>query len=137
MDDEIAQYREELKRRPPGDTGRETALYNLAESTRKRFKRTDDIEDIMEAIELHRTALELRPEGHPDCHSLLCQLTWCLIQRILKFSVAFVCVCLYSTGYSTKWGTIPSFLYTVLKAEALYVQFEISTMVRTMPLNTW
>ena len=48
------------------------------------------------------------------------------IQRILKFSVAFVCVCLYSTGYSTKRGTIPSFLYTVLKAEALYVQFEIS-----------
>ena len=84
MDDEIAQYREELKRRPPGDTGRETALYNLAESTRKRFKRTDDIEDIMEAIELHRTALELRPEGHPDCHSLLCQLTWCLIEWYRK-----------------------------------------------------
>ena len=59
------------------------------------------------------------------------------IQRILKFSVAFICVCLYSTGYLTKWGTIPLFLYTVLKAKVLYVQFEISTMVQTMSLNTW
>ena len=84
LDDQIAQYREELKRRPPGYIGREKALYNLAESTRKRFKRTDDIGDIMEAIGLHREALVLRPEGHPDRHSSLGQLSLCLGERHRK-----------------------------------------------------
>ena len=68
LDDEIAEYREELKRCPPGDPGRGTALFNLAVSFGNRFLETNDIEDIMEAIGLHRTALALRPEGHPDRH---------------------------------------------------------------------
>ena len=82
--DQIAQYRKELRRHLPGNTGRGKALYNLAESMRKRFKKTDDIEDITEAIGLHREALELRPEGHPDRHSSLHDLAWCLVERYRK-----------------------------------------------------
>ena len=84
LDDKIAQYREELKRRPPGDTGRGKALYDLAFSLQDRFSETDAIEDIKEAIELHRTALALRPEGHPDRHESLYWLAWCLGKRYRK-----------------------------------------------------
>ena len=78
VDDQISQCREELKRCPPGNPGRRTVLFNLAVSLKDRFKRTDDIEDIVEAIGLHRTVLALRPEGHPDRHKSLYSLAWCL-----------------------------------------------------------
>ena len=84
LDDKIAQYREELKRHPPGDPGRGTALFNLAVSLKDRFKRTDAIQDIEEAIGLHRTALALRPEGHPDPHKSLFELARCLVERYHK-----------------------------------------------------
>ena len=71
VDDQISQCREELKRCPPGDPDHGTALFNLAVSFGKRFKRTDDIEDIVEAIGLHRTAWALHSEGHPDHHKAL------------------------------------------------------------------
>ena len=75
LDAKIAQYREELKRRLPGDTGREKALVNLADSLEDRFLETNDIGDIEEAIGLHRTALTLRLEGR---HKSLHNLAWCL-----------------------------------------------------------
>ena len=72
LDDQISQYREELERRPPGDTtGRGQALFNLADSLEDRFLETNVIEDIEKAIGLHRKALALRPEGHPDSHDSL------------------------------------------------------------------
>ena len=84
LDDEIAEYREELKRCPPGDTGRGTALLNLADSLKDRFLKTNNIQDIEEAIGHHRTALALRPGGHPDRHYSLSQLAWCLGERYCK-----------------------------------------------------
>ena len=84
LDDKVAQDREELKRRPPGDAGRGKALFNLADSLQDRFLETNDIEDIVEAIGLHRTALALRPEGHPDRHCSLFGLALCLRERYRK-----------------------------------------------------
>ena len=84
LDDWIAQWREELKRRPPGDPGRGTALFNLADSLEDRFLEINDIQDIEEAIGLHREALVLRPEGHPDRHWSLYSLAWCLGERHRK-----------------------------------------------------
>ena len=68
---QIAQYRKELECRPPGSRGRAKALYNLAVSLGSRFKETNNIGDLREAIRLHRTGLALRPEGHPDRHKSL------------------------------------------------------------------
>ena len=82
--DEIAEYREELKRRPTGDNGRGNALFNLAVSLGNRFTETDDIEDVKDAIGHHREALALRPEGHPDRDWSLFGLAWCLQERYHK-----------------------------------------------------
>ena len=84
LDDRIARNREELKRHPPGNSGRAQALYNLADSLRNRFKDTDDIAALDEAIALQRSVLDLRPTDHPDrprhCHWL----AWCLVERYRK-----------------------------------------------------
>ena len=85
LDDEIAQYRKELEDEPPGDTGRGTVFFNLANSLKNRFLKTNDFRDLDEVIELHRTALALVcPEGHPNRHWSLCQLAWCLVERCRK-----------------------------------------------------
>ena len=84
LDDQIAQCRKELKRCPPEDTGRGKALFNLARSLQKIFLETNAIEDIEEAIGIHREALTLRPEGHPDRHWSLFRLAWCLGVRYCK-----------------------------------------------------
>ena len=83
LDDQIAQYRRELER-PPGDSGCEKALFNLADALENNFLETNDIADLDEAIGLHRTALALSLEGHRDSHSLLFQLAWCLGERYRK-----------------------------------------------------
>ena len=82
-DVQISQYRKDTKR-PPGDTSGGKALFNLADSLEGRFLETGDIGDLEEAIKLHRTALALRPEGHPDRYCSLCQLAWCLHERYRK-----------------------------------------------------
>ena len=84
LDNQIAQYREELKRRPLGDTGRAETLFNLAVSVGNRFLETNDILDLEEAIGHHRAALALHPEGHPDRHESLFSFGWCLYQRYCK-----------------------------------------------------
>ena len=81
LDDQIIQNRKQLERRPPGNIGRAQALYNLADSVRERFKKTNASADIDEAIALHRQALELRPPGHQDRHWSLYWLAWCLRER--------------------------------------------------------
>ena len=89
LDDQIAQYRKELKRRPRGrrpqeDTGRDKTLFNLAGSLEDRFEEKNDIGDLQGAIGHHRTALTLRPEGHPDRHKSLNDLARCLQKRYRK-----------------------------------------------------
>ena len=84
LDDRIARNREELERRPPGNSGRAQALYNLADSLRNRFKETNDIAALVEAIALQRSMLDLRPTDHPD-HPRHCHwLAWCLVERHRK-----------------------------------------------------
>ena len=83
-DDQITQYRKKLEFCPSGDTGRAEALFNLAVSLGSRFKETNEIGGLEEAIGLHRIALDLRPEGHPDRHKSLFQLVWCLVERYRK-----------------------------------------------------
>ena len=84
LDDQIAQYRKELKCRPPGNTGRGKALFDLADSLEDKFLKTNDIKDIKEAIGLHRTALALRPGGHPNRNQSLSSLARCLVERYRK-----------------------------------------------------
>ena len=85
LDDQIAQTRRDLEGYPSGDDdGRVQALSNLADSFEDRFLDTNDIEDLEEVIGLHRTALALCPKGHPDRHSSLRWLAWCLVERYRK-----------------------------------------------------
>ena len=84
LDDQIARYRKELERRPPGDTRRKKVLFNLADSWKSRFLETGDIGDLEEKIGLYRTVLALHPEGHPHRHWSLDNLAWCLQQRYRK-----------------------------------------------------
>ena len=81
LDDQIAQNREELDRRPPGNIGRAQALYSLADSVRRRFNETNASADIDEAIALHRQALDLRPTGDRDRQQSLHRLARCLHKR--------------------------------------------------------
>ncbi|KAF9232419.1 TPR-like protein [Melanogaster broomeanus] len=50
------------------------ALHNLANALSRRFEQRGDGKDLDEAIQHHRTALQLRPEGHPDCSASLINL---------------------------------------------------------------
>ena len=84
LDDQIAQNREELDRRPPGNIGRAQALYSLADSVRRRFNETNASADIDEAIALHRQALDLRPTGYRDRQQSLHRLARCLHKRYRK-----------------------------------------------------
>ena len=84
LDDEIAQRQEELECDPLEDAARAWALFNLADCLEDRLLERDDIEDIQEAIELHRTALALRPEGHADRHESFFSLARCLQKRYHK-----------------------------------------------------
>ncbi|KAI6016665.1 hypothetical protein BKA83DRAFT_14985 [Pisolithus microcarpus] len=81
--DDVSRERKRLKRFPPGHAGRYFALYNLALGLCARFKKERQINDLNEAITLHRDALELRPveneEG--DRSDSLHQLAFCLWYR--------------------------------------------------------
>ena len=85
LDDQIARNRKELEHHcPPGDTGWDVPLYNLAYSLDDRFMETDDIVDLEEAILLHQSALDLRPLGHPDRSDSLHHLALCFSRRYDK-----------------------------------------------------
>ena len=84
LNGQIAQYRTELERDPPGYTGRAQELYNLAKTLNKRFDETDNVANLDEAIALHRSALDLRPAAHPARHWSLHWLAWCLHHRYRK-----------------------------------------------------
>ena len=73
LDDQIAQHRKELECH--------VALFDLAETLRKRSEETSAVADLGEAIALHRSALDLRQTGHPDRHWSLSILAWCLDER--------------------------------------------------------
>ena len=71
LDDQIAQDREELGRRPPGhSTGRAETLTDLAYFLGDEFKETDDIVDLDEAIALASTGIGLTP-SRPSRPSLV------------------------------------------------------------------
>ena len=57
LDDQIAQHRKELECH--------VALFDLAETLRKRSEETSAVAALGEAIALHRSALDLRQTGHP------------------------------------------------------------------------
>ena len=85
MNNQIARDRKKSKHRFLWRiTGRGKTIFNLADSLEYKFLKTNDIEDIEGAIELHRTALALRPEGQPDRHSSLHNLARCLHHRYRK-----------------------------------------------------
>ncbi|KAI6024632.1 hypothetical protein BKA83DRAFT_3262057 [Pisolithus microcarpus] len=58
---DVSREREKLERCPPGDDGHYVALYSLAYALQQRFVNEEEIDDLNEAITLHRHALELRP----------------------------------------------------------------------------
>ena len=71
LDDQIAQDREELGRRPPGhSTGRAETLADLAYFLGDEFEETDDIVDLDEAIALASTGIGLTP-SRPSRPSLV------------------------------------------------------------------
>ena len=84
LDYKVAQNPKQSKHRRRGKIDRAWALYNLAESARKRFEETNLIADIDEAIALHRQALDLLPTGHQDRDLSLYCLAECLHDRYRK-----------------------------------------------------
>ncbi|EJD02990.1 TPR-like protein [Fomitiporia mediterranea MF3/22] len=60
----ITHDRSALELRPEGHPDRSESLCNLTLSLHTRYERWAYIEDLEEAILLHRDALELRPDGH-------------------------------------------------------------------------
>ena len=84
LNDQISQFRKELGDHLPGSADRAQGPYNLAESLWERFEETDDVANLDKAIALHRSALALRPAGHPNRHWSLFQLAWCVNERYRK-----------------------------------------------------
>ncbi|KAG2131924.1 CHAT domain-containing protein [Suillus cothurnatus] len=66
---------------PLGHQLRHDALYWLAEVVEARFKQCGSIDDIDEAIQLHREAVSLCPEGHADYDTYLNNLALSLVSR--------------------------------------------------------
>ncbi|KAI5991674.1 hypothetical protein F5J12DRAFT_786319 [Pisolithus orientalis] len=77
LTDNVSDKRAELERCPPGHKDRDHALYNLAAALYDRFRAEGKIDDMDEAIGLHRAALEFRSSGHPD------SITWLSVFRIV------------------------------------------------------
>ena len=87
LEDQTVQSRKKIechRCHSPGVADRAVALRNLADSVRKRFKETNAVADLDEAIALDRSALDLLPVGHPDRHGLFHWLAWCLLHRYRK-----------------------------------------------------
>ncbi|KAI6024607.1 hypothetical protein BKA83DRAFT_424790 [Pisolithus microcarpus] len=84
--DDVSRKRERLERCPPGHAGRDVALYNLADALYERYENEEEIDDLNEAITLHRDALELRPVENEEGHrsDSLISLTHCLYRRYRK-----------------------------------------------------
>ncbi|KAG1718650.1 hypothetical protein EDB19DRAFT_1587377, partial [Suillus lakei] len=62
----LSLFRDTLTLRPPGHPDHPLYLYHLTEALCNRFEQSDSIVDIDESIQLHRQAISLCPEGHPD-----------------------------------------------------------------------
>ncbi|KAI6011597.1 hypothetical protein EDC04DRAFT_2609837 [Pisolithus marmoratus] len=73
--------RTELEGCRPGDDGQDVALGNLAGALYDRFQAEGNVDDVDEAITLHRAALELRPPGHPERSLSLYGLSLCFLSR--------------------------------------------------------
>ncbi|KAI5986694.1 hypothetical protein F5J12DRAFT_787205 [Pisolithus orientalis] len=58
---EVFLRRKNLEQYPPGEGGRYDALFRLACALHERYKKEREIDDLNEAIDLHRAALKLRP----------------------------------------------------------------------------
>ncbi|KAI6001456.1 hypothetical protein EDD15DRAFT_2193060 [Pisolithus albus] len=84
--DDVSRKREKLEHCPPGHTGRDVALSNLALALCERFKKEREIDDLNGAITLHRDALKLRPTENEKCHrsESLHQIAFCLWNRYEK-----------------------------------------------------
>ncbi|KAI5982333.1 hypothetical protein EDD15DRAFT_150699 [Pisolithus albus] len=84
--DDVSRRREILGRCPPGHASRYVALFNLALGLQLRFKKEEEIDDLNEAITLHRDALELRPVENEksDRSDSLSNLAFCLCRRYDK-----------------------------------------------------
>ena len=80
--DQIAPDQEKKKR----ENDQAKSFDNSAESLRKKFEKTDDVTHLDKAIALHRSALNLRPAGHPNRHWSLAWLAWCSLERYRKQS---------------------------------------------------
>ena len=65
LDDQITRSRKKLECCLPGDAGQAMALHSLAVSLNNRFMEANDVADLDEAISFLRSALDLRPVGHP------------------------------------------------------------------------
>ncbi|KAI5988527.1 hypothetical protein EDD15DRAFT_2531646 [Pisolithus albus] len=84
--DDISREREKLERCPPGHAGRDVALFSLAYALNERYGKERKIDDLNEAITLHREALELRPVQNEEGHrsDSLSNLAHCLSSRYDK-----------------------------------------------------
>ena len=84
LEDRIARNRQDLERYAPGDAGHDVAFFALADSMDDLFLEKCELADLDEAIALHRSALGLRPVGHPARHTSLHYLALCLYRRHSK-----------------------------------------------------
>ncbi|KAI6154927.1 hypothetical protein BKA82DRAFT_4072938 [Pisolithus tinctorius] len=84
--DDVSRKRENLACCPPGDDGRYDALFDLAYALHQRYEKERKIDDLNEAINLHRAALELRPveDETGDRSTSLHNLALCLSKRYNK-----------------------------------------------------
>ncbi|KAI6011599.1 hypothetical protein EDC04DRAFT_769661 [Pisolithus marmoratus] len=79
--DKVSHKRAQLEGCHPGDDGRDVALHNLAVALYNRFQTERKVDDVNEAITVHRAALELRPSGHLQRSLSLHWLALCLLGR--------------------------------------------------------
>ncbi|KAI6012671.1 hypothetical protein F5J12DRAFT_912036 [Pisolithus orientalis] len=82
--DDVSRRRAKLDRCGPGEDGRDVALYDLAYALCDRYDKDSEIEDLNEAITLHREALELRPVKNDKRSLSLNELAFCLSTRYEK-----------------------------------------------------
>ncbi|KAI6154922.1 hypothetical protein BKA82DRAFT_4072795 [Pisolithus tinctorius] len=66
--DDVSRKRKNLERYPPGEDGRDGALFGLAYALYERYQAECKIDDLNEAIDLLRAALELRPVENERAH---------------------------------------------------------------------
>ncbi|KAI6011604.1 hypothetical protein EDC04DRAFT_3145741 [Pisolithus marmoratus] len=79
--DDVSCKRKELEGCRPGNDGRDVALGNLAGALYDRFQTEGNVDDVDEAIALHRAALELRPSRHPERCLSLYGLALCFLSK--------------------------------------------------------